>query len=132
MHNTEQGFTLIELVVVMVIAAILTAIAVPSYNQYMQKSRRIDAKNALAAVQLAQEKYRGNSTAYSTTLASLGLSAASPQGYYTVSITSATASSYAAQAVINTTSAQASDSCNTLTINQEGFLSSNDSCWGLQ
>lgn len=132
MHNTEQGFTLIELVVVMVIAAILAAIAVPSYNQYMQKSRRIDAKNALAAVQLAQEKYRGNSTAYNTTLASLGLSAASPQGYYTVSITSATASSYAAQAVINTTSAQASDSCNTLTINQEGFLSSNDSCWGLQ
>ncbi|SCK18864.1 type IV pilin protein [Vogesella sp. LIG4] len=132
MHKTQQGFTLIELVVVMVVAAILATIAIPAYSQYIQKSRRIDAKNALTAVQLAQEKYRGNNTAYSSSQASLGLTSSSPQGYYTISITTATSSTYAALAVINASSAQAKDSCNNLTINQDGFPSSNDSCWGLQ
>ena len=132
MKRFSAGFTLIELVVVCVVIAILAAIAIPAYSQYMLKSRRIDAKNALASLQLAQEKYRGNNTTYSSALASLGLTAVSPQAYYTVAITSATSSTYVATATISASGAQAKDSCNNLTVNQDGFPSSNDSCWGMQ
>ncbi|MFC3533691.1 type IV pilin protein [Vogesella facilis] len=132
MKKSAAGFTLIELVVVCVVVVILAAIAIPAYSQYMLKSRRIDAKNALSTLQLTQEKYRGNNPAYTSTLASLGLTSTSPQGYYTIAIASAASSTYSATATINASGAQAKDSCNNLTVNQDGFPASNDSCWGLQ
>ncbi|HET9108841.1 MAG TPA: prepilin-type N-terminal cleavage/methylation domain-containing protein, partial [Steroidobacteraceae bacterium] len=42
-----DGFTLIELMIAVVVVAILMAIAVPSYESYVEKSRRTDAKTAL-------------------------------------------------------------------------------------
>jgi len=43
----SRGFTLVELMVVIVIASILMAIAIPSYKNSIRKSRRTDAKTAL-------------------------------------------------------------------------------------
>lgn len=137
----NKGFTLIELIIVVVIVAILAAIAIPSYNAYLRQSRRSDAKDALLALQFAEEKYRGNNTEYSDTPSELGYSAngdgkwASPQGYYLLEITSAASSSYAATAKLNPDGAQSSDStdCPALSINQAGFVVDDTaSCWGLQ
>ena len=96
----NKGFTLIELIVAVVIVAILAAIAFPAYNAYLRESRRIDAKDALLALQFAEEKYRGNNTSYSDDPEALGLTSvsgdtiwASPQGYYVLTITSASATS---------------------------------------
>ena len=75
----KNGFTLIELLIALVIIAILASIAIPSYESYLRKGRRVDAKNALSALQLAQEKYRGNNTAYSNSLTALGLTAGSAE-----------------------------------------------------
>jgi type IV pilus assembly protein PilE len=130
-----MGFTLIELLITIVIVGILASIAIPTYTSYILKSHRIDAKNALSAVQLAEEKYRGNNLTYTSTLSDLGLSAASPQGYYTIAIANdASDSSYTATASVDTTSAQAKDvtACPTLTLTQAGFVSDQyASCWGL-
>src|ERR1035437_3168697 len=114
MKNKHSGFTLIEVLIVVTIVAILAAIAIPSYQQYVLKGRRADAKEALGALQLAQEKYRGNNTAYSVVLADIGISATSSQGYYTLAITPATGTCpvetcYAATATVNAASAQAPD-----------------------
>lgn len=131
----NKGFTLIELLVVVSIIGILAAIALPSYTKYINRSRRIDAKNALTAVQLAQEKYRGNNITYSSVLSDLGLSSNSPQGFYTLSISAATATSYTATATVNSASAQNSDAtaCPSLSVNESGFVvNSTASCWGLQ
>jgi len=68
-----QGFTLIELMVVLVIAGILAAIAYPAYTQHMARSRRADAMAALTVVMQAQERYRSNVSAYASTLADLSL-----------------------------------------------------------
>ncbi|MDO3508833.1 MULTISPECIES: type IV pilin protein [Ralstonia solanacearum species complex] len=43
----QRGFTLIELMIVVIVVAILSTIAYPSYTQFVQKSRRTQAKAAL-------------------------------------------------------------------------------------
>ena len=130
----QCGFTLIELMVVVAIVAILSAIALPSYKGYVQKGRRVDAKDALVAIQLAQEKYRGNNTAYTTTITDLGLTTSSTQNYYTLAISSATGTSFTATATVNASSAQAPDAtkCPALSVNEKGFVvDATAVCWGL-
>jgi type IV pilus assembly protein PilE len=48
----SNGFTLIELMITVAIVGILAAVALPSYNQYIQRSHRANARNAL--IQAAQ------------------------------------------------------------------------------
>ncbi|MNQ92871.1 Type II secretion system protein G precursor [compost metagenome] len=133
---TESGFTLIEVMIVIVVVAILAAIAVPSYGSFILKSHRDDAKVALATLQMAQEKYRGNNLAYATTLSDLGLTTTSPGGYYTIAIQSAAASVYEANATA--TGQQTADTdCQELAVTQAGFstdsskTSNPSGCWGL-
>jgi type IV pilus assembly protein PilE len=47
LHRGSNGFTLIELMIVVIIVAVLAAIALPSYEAYVQKSRRSEAAAAL-------------------------------------------------------------------------------------
>lgn len=55
-NRQEKGFSLIELMIVVVIIGILAAIAVPSYQEHLAKSRRADAQAALASVANALER----------------------------------------------------------------------------
>lgn len=50
------GFTLIEMMIVVVIIAVLAAIAYPSYQNQVQKTRRAEAKTALSTVAQALER----------------------------------------------------------------------------
>ncbi len=56
--GSNKGITLIELLLVILIVAILAAIAVPIYTNYMARARRSDAKVALEQVRAAQEMWR--------------------------------------------------------------------------
>ena len=60
-----HGFTLIELMVTVAIVAILSAIAYPAYTEYILKSRRTDAKNALLDLAARQERFYSLNNKYS-------------------------------------------------------------------
>ena len=56
-----DGFTLIEVMIVVVVVAILAAIAVPSYSQYVTRSRLTEAHGTLATFRLRMEQsYQDN------------------------------------------------------------------------
>ncbi|SES85559.1 type IV pilus assembly protein PilA [Nitrosomonas marina] len=55
MHKTQQGFTLIELMIVVAIIGILAAIAVPAYQNYTLKARYTEVINATAPYKTAVE-----------------------------------------------------------------------------
>jgi type IV pilus assembly protein PilE len=85
----EAGFTLIELVVAMLIAAVLVAIAIPSYRNYAVRSHRTDAKAALLDLASLEERYYTTANAYTNSAANLGYGAnAWPitvgSGYYVI------------------------------------------------
>lgn len=63
----QQGFTLIEVIIAMAILAILAAIAIPNYTEYVQRGRRADAKAALLQIAQWQERRRTETNAYATT-----------------------------------------------------------------
>ena len=60
----SAGFTLIELMVVIVIVAILAAIALPSYQQYIQRGKITEATSNLSSARLQLEKYYADNRKY--------------------------------------------------------------------
>lgn len=56
--DKNKGFTLIELLIVVAIIAILAALAIPSYQKYVLRAHRVEARNALQEVaQKLQQNY---------------------------------------------------------------------------
>lgn len=109
-RSVGRGFTLIELMVTVVVVAILAAVAIPAYQQYVLRSRRADATSALGSLQQAQERYRANQQSYAAALSTLGISTdTSPQGHYTLAITAAAATGYTLTATARSTSPQSRD-----------------------
>lgn len=62
--NRQTGFTLIELMVVVVIIAILTAIAVPQYSDYVTRSKIPEAISGLSDVRVRMEQYFQDNRTY--------------------------------------------------------------------
>lgn len=86
--NNAKGFTLIELMIVVVIVAILAAVAIPSYQNSIQKTRRSDAKEALTRIAAMQERYFFTNNSYGK-LTDLGLGGAlvkSQEGFYDITL----------------------------------------------
>ena len=75
-RSTIAGFTLVELMIVVVIIAILASIAVPAYNSSVRKSRRTEAKTAISDFAAREERIYGTQNVYSNDPGVLGYTAA--------------------------------------------------------
>jgi type IV pilus assembly protein PilE len=130
-RTKPKGFTLIELMIVVAIIGILAAIAYPSYQDSVRKSRRADAKAALLGFSNAMERrftlmntYRGAAAGGADTGAPAPAiyPAEAPidsgTKYYDLTINAANASSFTLWATPK--GAQASDPCGTLTLAHTG------------
>lgn len=82
----QHGLSLIELMCVLVIVAILGAIALPSYLDYLKRSRRSDAIIALERVANEQEKFFFDHQRYAPSFSSLNIADISPDGFYSLTM----------------------------------------------
>ena len=71
-HEPSGGFTLIELMIVVAIITILSAIAYPSYIRYVVRSNQQAARSMLYAVADRQEQFFLDNKAYAADLSTLG------------------------------------------------------------
>lgn len=60
----QEGFTLIELMIVVAIIGILAAIAIPNFLQYQMKSRQSEAKTNLGAIKTSEVSWQGERGCY--------------------------------------------------------------------
>jgi type IV pilus assembly protein PilE len=127
-----HGFTLIELMIVVAVIGILTAIALPSYQRYIEKSRRVDAKNAILDLASREERYLSVNSTYSNSATALGYGSAFPlainstgTSYYNLNVTNATATAFTAIAV-PTGSQTADTTCYSYQVDQLGTQSNLD------
>ena len=94
---SQKGFTLIELMIVVVVIGILSAIATPSYVDYVKRGKAAEATSTLADLRVKMEQYYQDNRTY------VGGNCAPTSGakYFTYSCTAQTATAYTLQAAGN-------------------------------
>lgn len=134
MKGLDKGFTLIELMIVVAIVAILAAVALPSYRDYIRQANRGEARAELMRLSQEQEKWRANNTTYGTLT---NVAGSDPYTITNYAITVPTNSGTAFTVIATATGDQLTDTnCKTLSIDQNGATTSTDSgnnastgCW---
>jgi type IV pilus assembly protein PilA len=79
MKRVQQGFTLIELMIVVAIVGILAAIAIPAYSDYVVRSKQSEAEAAVAACKTSVAEYTATHQVLPTTNDEAGCSQVASQ-----------------------------------------------------
>jgi type IV pilus assembly protein PilE len=124
--HKSRGFTLIELMIVLTIAAILMAVGYPAYKQYITKARRVDAGANLLELAQYMERFFTENGRYDQdtggTAVSLPYNKSPKEGtttFYNITMPAVSSTAFTLQAT--PTGDQASDTeCGALTINSTG------------
>lgn len=115
------GFTLIELLIVITIVAILAAVAVPTYHEYVKRSYRAEAQAYLMTIAARQQQFLLDTRSFSVgTVDSIVSQPRNVASTYTVSIATTGGPPPTFTLTATPTAAQASEKCGALTLDQTG------------
>ena len=143
-RNAQAGFTLLELMIVVAIIAILSAIALPIYSSYVTRSKITEATNNLSAYHVSMEQYYQDNRSYANATGACGVlpgPISNTLKYFTLSCTPAAATStatayqsYVATATGNVGTAVAGfsytiDSSNNKTSTVPAAWGGSQNCW---
>lgn len=135
----HKGFTLIEVMIVVAIVGILTAIAMPSYNEYIRRGHRADARAGLLQAQQYLERASTATGVYPTALPATLTWAADTTKRYTIGFQAGNTNAvYTLVATRKAGGPQATDKCGDFTITNTGTRSAVNyssgttpaECWG--
>lgn len=124
-RRAMRGFSLVELVIAMAVVGILTAIAVPAYSQYVQRSHRSDARLALMRAAQWMERYRTDWGSYSNAAnppvlpKDMAVSPATGKAQYDIAVVP-TAMTFTLTATPSKGGAMTADKCGNLTLAHDG------------
>ena len=145
-RRAARGFTLVELMIVIMIVALLAAVGYPSYGAFITKSRRQAARNVIYQIADRQEQFFLDNKVYATDLSSMGFAAntigvdedgqitdsGDVDRSYVVDLSAATATTYTVRAAPQLVQATNDTDCMTLTLTHTGVRAqsgASDNCW---
>jgi type IV pilus assembly protein PilE len=117
------------MMITVAVIAILAAIALPSYQSHLRKSRRAEAQSFMMAVAGRQQQFMVDTRAYAATVAGTGIAVPSNvNAAYTIAMPAPTTSTFTL--TLSPTIDQQSERCGRLSIDQNGTRSADVSgCW---
>ncbi len=142
----QSGITLLELMIVVAIVAIISAVAYPSYTQFVVKTKRATATAVLLQVADRQQQFFMDNKQYASKLSSLGYPAdtfmvnddgtivgsGDSRRTYNISLTGATATAFTVNGTPQLGQYAKDTDCGTLTLTNAGVKGqsgSGDNCW---
>jgi type IV pilus assembly protein PilE len=141
-----RGFTLVELMVVIMIIGLLAALGYPSYGSFVTKSKRQAARNVIYQLADRQEQFFLDNKVYAANLTTMGFAAdtigvdedgqittsGDADRTYVLDLTNTAATTYTVRAVPQLVQASNDTDCMTLTLTHTGVRAqsgSGDNCW---
>lgn len=114
----KRGFTLIEMMIVVIVAGILAAIAIPTYQRYVIESRRAEAQAFMSELALRQERWRANNASYGTT-ANIAADV-DTLNFYSFDVQNVSGTTYTVRGLPQGAQATSDAGCNPLTLTETG------------
>ena len=136
-RRIQRGFSLTELMVVMIIVGVLAAIGMPAYRDYAMRAKRSDATQALSHMAALQERFFSDNNSYAANATALGYGSNTPasnEGYWQLSVQSGTAAAFELRAT--NLAPHVDPECTTFSVTSAGVqglvagTSTAEACWG--
>lgn len=128
-----NGFTFIEIMIVVAIVAILMLVAIPSYHHYIASARRSDGQIALLDLSTHLERFFNENNTYVGAAIPDLYPRTSPEGFYRLEIATTSATDYLIQAIPDGPQAKDDLMCGILTLDSLGRRGANGTnpqdCW---
>lgn len=139
LSSQHNGYTLVEILVTVAIVGVITAIALPAYQDSTLRAARAEGKSALLEVSADQERFYSANNTYSTNAQPLAnppqAVRASRDGHYQIAVAACADGTIANCFVATATpqGGQTDDECTTLTLSNTGVRGATgataDECW---
>ena len=131
----ERGFSLIELMVVVLIIGILAAVALNSYRKYVVRANRTDAKSAMQDLAGREERFMYKNNKYTTDSTALNFTTSFGGPNYQVTVASASTTAYVVQGAPLLKQLSDDKECGTMKLSSNGVVTISGTgtvanCWG--